>query len=52
MPRLPRIALALLELAGVVAIVDGVWRVSIPAALVVAGVLVVVWENVLERKLK
>ncbi len=37
------------QLAGMAAVVDGVWRVSVPAALIVAGVLVFVAAELLDR---
>lgn len=44
-----RIALLLAELAGMAAIVVGVARVSIPAALIVGGVLAIAAANLADR---
>lgn len=51
MPRLLRGSLLLLELAGAAAIVDGIGRVSIPAALMVAGLLAIGAANLADRLL-
>jgi hypothetical protein len=52
MKRFLSVALSAAELLGAAAIVDGIWRVSVPAALVVAGLLVVVGAALAERSMQ
>lgn len=47
--RLAKIMLALVEVAGAAAIVDGVARVYLPAAFIVAGVLAILGANLADR---
>lgn len=52
MTRVFKAASWLADLAGIGAIVDGVWRVSVPAALIVGGILLMAASTAVDRALE
>lgn len=52
MTRVLKAGLWTVQLAGMAAIVDGIWRWSVPVALVVAGLLAFVSAELVNQALK